>query len=306
MICSLNSPCIGRFAWVLCCAVGLFISAPSAKAALSFNNGNFTNCSNTSGGSTITACPTVAAGNGGFAFGDTPTGLGNYLQGWNMINANNLHCVVTSPSNDNNLCGTGWTGGSQNLQLYAIAPASPAGGNYVIMDADSVHDYNGTIYQTATGLTPGKTYVLTFYQAAGQQTNNQGSATDWWSVDVNGKLNAGGTAITGGTTFGSQTQNSIFWRDQSVLTTPDTPVWQQISYAFTATKASEIISFTSSSLMSNTTNGVPPYLFLDGVTLQLSPEPSSIFLTALGVIGLLMIRKRMVKRAAAAESIKAP
>lgn len=223
-----------------------------------------------------------------------------------MLNPNNLHCVVTNPSNNNNICGEGWTGGSANLTLYALAPKSPDGGNYVVMDADTVHGYNGTIYQMAMGMTVGKTYVLTFYQAAGQQTNNQGSATDWWSVDVNGALNGQGTAITGGTTFGSQTQNSIFWRDQSVLSTPDTPVWQQISYAFTATKANELIAFTSSSLMSNTQTGVPPYLFLDGVGLQLSPEPSSIFLTGLGVIGLLIIRKRMVKRVAAAESIKGP
>jgi hypothetical protein len=298
MICSRNSPCIGRFAWVLCCAIGLFTLAPSAKAALSFNNGNFQTCATTSGGSTTTACPTVAAGNGGFAFGDTPSGPGNYLQGWTMLDPNNLHCVVTNPSNDNNLCGTGWTGGSQNLQLYAVAPASPNGGNYVIMDADSVHGYNGTIYQTATGLIVGRGYTLSFYQAAGQQTSNQGSATDWWSVNIGGTVS--GNNITGGTNFGSQAQNSIFWRDQSVLSTPDTPVWQKISYAFTATATSELISFTSSSLMSNTTTGVPPYLFLDGVVI--SPEPGSIFLTALGVIALLIARKRMVRRAAAAHS----
>ncbi len=226
------------------------------------------------------------------------------MQSWTMLNPNNLHCVVTHSTQDNNVCGTGWTGGSSNLTLYALAPTSPDGGNYVVMDADTVHGYNGTIYQTATGMTVGKTYVLTFYQAAGQQTSNQGFATDWWSVDVGGTVN--GTNITGGTTFGSQTQNSIFWRDQSLLGTPDTPVWQKISYAFKATSANEIISFTSSSLMSNTTNGVPPYLFLDGVTLQLSPEPGSIFLTALGVIGLLIVRKRMVRRAAAVESVKAP
>ena len=305
MFCSRKSTSAGRFAWVLCCAVGLFLFAPSSRAALSFSNGNFTNCATTSGGSTITACPTVASTDGGFAFGYTPPGNpGNFLESWIMLNPNNLHCVVTNPSKDNNVCGAGWTGGSANLQLYALAPTSPAGGNYVTMDADTVHGYNGTIYQTATGLTVGKTYVLTFYQAAGQQKTNSGSATDWWSVDVGGTVS--GTSVTGGTTFGSLTQNSIFWRDQSQLSTPDIPVWQQISYAFKATNASEIISFTSSSLMSNTANGVPPYLFLDGVNLQLSPEPGSIFLTALGVIALLIIRKRMVKRAATAESIKAP
>ncbi len=219
-----------------------------------------------------------------------------------MLNPNNLHCVVTNPSKDNNVCGAGWTGGSANLQLYALAPPSPNGGNYVVMDADTVHGYNGTISQMATGLIVGRGYTLSFYQAAGQQTDNMGSATDWWSVDIGGTVS--GNSVTGGTTFGSQTQNSIFWRDQSLLSTPDTPTWQKISYSFTATATSELISFTSSSLMSNTTNGVPPYLFLDGV--MISPEPGSIFLTALGVIALLIIRKRMVKRAATAEPIKAP
>jgi hypothetical protein len=110
MICSRKSPSIGRFASMLFCALGLLVFSPSAKASLSFNNGGFQTCATSSGGSTTTACPTVASGNGGFAFGDTPTGPGNYLQSWTMLNPNNLHCVVTNPGNDNNLCGTGWTG----------------------------------------------------------------------------------------------------------------------------------------------------------------------------------------------------
>ena len=50
--------------------------------------------------------------------------------------------------------------------------------------------------------------------------------------------------------------------------------------------------------MSNTTTGVLPYLFLDGVTLQATPEPASIFLTASGALGGLLIRKRIARRAA--------
>ena len=305
MICLRKSASVWRLASMLFCAVGLVIFAPSAKAALSFNNGNFQNCSNSSGGSNITTCPTVASGDGGFAFGDTPSGPGNYMQSWTMLNPNNLHCVVTNPSKDNNLCGEGWTGGSSNLKLYALAPTSPTGGNYVIMDADSVHGYNGTIYQTATGMTIGQTYTLLFWQAAGQQTGNMGSATDWWSVNIGGTISAG--AVTGGTTYGSSTQNSIFLRDQSGLSPPDTPTWQAVSYTFKATATSELIAFTSSSIMSNQTTGVPPYLFLDGVSLgQGAPEPGSIYLTALGCLAGLGIRRRMARRAARVALTQSP
>jgi hypothetical protein len=173
------------------------------------------------------------------------------------------------------------------------------------MDGDTVHGYNGTIYQNVTGMTIGQQYLLTFYQAAGQQTGNMGSATDWWSVMVGGSVS--GNTVTGGTTYGSVTQNDMFWRDQSVLGTPDTPTWQKVSYAFTATAAaSELISFTSSSVMSNPSAGVPHFLFLDGVTLQGVPEPGSVFLTAFGALAGLVIRRRMAWRAARVGSTQSP
>jgi hypothetical protein len=289
MICLFRNWYTARVAPMLCFAIALFFFAPTrATAALTFVNGDFENCSASSGGSTTAACPSVAAGDGGFALGDTPSGLGDFLQGWSMFNENNLHCVVTNPANNNFLCGEGWpAGGSSNLKMYALAPTSPTGGHYVLADADVVNHYNATISQTASGFIIGQTYKLSFYQAAGQQATNVGSATDWWSVNVGGTMGAGG--VTGGTNYGNVSTNSIFWRDQSSLATKDTPSWQQVTYTFTANAASELIAFTSSSNAS----GVPPYLFLDGVSLtQTTPEPGTVILLTFGFIVAFGIGRR--------------
>ncbi len=118
-------------------------------------------------------------------------------------------------------------------------------------------------------------------------------------MDVGGTVSAG--AVTGGTTYGGSSQNSIAMGDQSLLSLAghyDTPTWQPVSYSFTASAISELISFTSSSIMSNTPSGVPPYLFLDGVSLTQTPEPGSLVLLTFGVIAAIGFRRRLARQRA--------
>ncbi len=114
-----------RVAPVLFCAVAVFILLPArASAAVTFINGNFENCSATSGGSTAGACPTVNAGDGGFAFGVNSGGAGDYMQGWILLNPNNLHLRGDRPHKRQFRLrrGAGPADREKLCKLYALLP----------------------------------------------------------------------------------------------------------------------------------------------------------------------------------------
>lgn len=185
---------------------------------------------------------------------------------------------------------TGWSGGggltyvdapgtadgSGYLQVYSPFPAtSPNGGNFV--QADGNPDYSGAFSQMISGLTVGGTYTLGFYQAAGQQTTFNGATTEQWKV-----------------MFGSDLQYS------SLMSTPSHGVtgWELQSLTFTASTASQLLSFLAWGDGGSTVN-LPPIVFLDGVSLNRVPEPGSMSLFALallacGAVGLR--RRRPAKR----------
>ena len=188
---------------------------------------------------------------------------------------------------------TGWSGGNnltfidfpgtaddpaKYLTVYGPFPAtSPDGGNFVEADGDG--GFAGAFFQTIDNLVVGKSYTLTFYQAAGQQLGFTGSTTEQWQVS-----------------FGSDTQFS------SLYSLPQGGVgpWQQQTMTFTASVASQVLTF----LAVGTPGGTPPISFLDGVNLSLSavPEPASwaMMIGGFGLVGGAMRRRRAVAAAALA------
>lgn len=153
--------------------------------------------------------------------------------------------------------------------LYPTIVDPPTGGNILAVDGDS--QYNQTISQTITGLTKGDHYQLTFYQGAAQQSGLSGATTEQWEV-----------------TFGSSgTQYSTLMNNAS----KGVVGWNLVTMNFTATAASEVLSF----LSLGTPGGEPPVVLLADVSMFDIPEPGSFALLGLG--GLLMLRNR--KRAAA-------
>ena len=160
--------------------------------------------------------------------------------------------------------------GTNNFQL-AQAPtypaSSPDGGNFLAVDAAPT--YQGTFFQSISGLKVGWSYILTFYQAAGQQngaTYNK-PTTEQWNV-----------------TFGSQTFLSTLMNNPVQSFT----AWNSQTMRFTASATTQVLTF----LSQGGPDGLPPFVFLDGVNLvETTPEPSTLVYAGVGLAGLIAARR---------------
>jgi hypothetical protein len=148
--------------------------------------------------------------------------------------------------------------------------AAPDGGNFFA--SDPLY-YPGTLSQTVYGLSVGASYLLTFDYALAQQSGYSGVNTaDYWQVGFgNGAQKTAAMDLADGAFSG----------------------WKSASMTFTATGASQVLSF----LAKGSTPGAPPFMLLDGVALNAStsvPEPStlSLLLGGIGVAGLAALRRR--------------
>lgn len=154
---------------------------------------------------------------------------------------------------------------------------SPDGGNYLAVNGAS--SFLSSVSQTVGGLTVGHTYRLSFYDGAGQQVAVPAATLmDHFTVS-----------------FGSQSQ------DGPTYTTSDFGFsgWHQETLNFVATNSSQVLTF-----MAFGSPNLPPYMVLDGVSLNDTtvPEPSSMVLMGLGALslGTVYLRRHARLRAAVA------
>ncbi len=216
---------------------------------------------------------TVSGPTSSFSLED-PTANEDALTDWSVSGTGTanqiLDCVVMNGAT-NNLCGPDEFGGG--FHFWVNPGESPDGGNYFIADGDQA--YSQPLQQTVTGLVKGDTYILSFYQAAAQQDgpNFTSATTEQWQVSL-----------------GSQIKDSTLMHNASESDVP----WMSQTLTFTATAASEVLSFVAV----GTPAGQPPFVLLDGVTLDPAPapEPATYALIGCGLMAIPIAARLRKKR----------
>lgn len=158
--------------------------------------------------------------------------------------------------------------GPANGSNNGLTASSPAGGNFLA--ADGAYQTE-VISQVISGLNIGQQYKVSFDWAGAQQYGYTGETTENWTVSLGNQ---------------SFTTPTVTNADHGFTG------WQQASYIFTATNATETLSF----LAHGTPNGEPPFSLLDGVSMGAVPEPASWAMMIVGfgaVGGAMRYRKRV-------------
>ena len=156
----------------------------------------------------------------------------------------------------------GATPGFQNGNGFK---ASTNGGWFVASDG---FDPRTALEQTISGLDINAEYTLTFEYAHAQEANITGDTWQYWQYSLGSD-----TAVT------------------PTVNLPSTGFlgWYTATHTFTATATSEVLSF-----LAFGTNGLPPYLLLDGVSLtQTKAAPAPGPLPVLGAAGMLAWSRRL-------------
>jgi hypothetical protein len=243
----------------------------------------------------------------------TTTAFADNLVTNGSFSTNNGNCRISSAG-----CATGWsstgytflytsatsaqTTGYSGVKLWGPVSVSsssangfgpsPDGGAFAALDGD----YSiGPVTQTITGLTPGYTYVLSFYWAAAQQEGFTGPTIQAMNVclgtSAESYKNTSTQPLSGATNASSNLNCSGSGASTPIydLSSEAFSGWEYETYDLTANSKTDILSFLAYGNVQ-----VPPFALLDGVSLTPTPEPGTLpllFTGILGGLGLLRSRK---------------
>ncbi len=165
------------------------------------------------------------------------------------------------------------------VSLYGDADVTSPSGSGWFIAADGAYGAGEsyTVSQTLSGLTAGKQYVVSFWQASGQQREFDGDSTSGWLVGFGGS-----TASSAGMNHASKAPVSG---------------WQKQELTFTADSANPVLSF----LAQGSPAGQPPFALLSDVSVKEIPTPALIP----GVIGLGLTALRKRKKQSVESSAEA-
>jgi hypothetical protein len=209
-------------------------------------------------------------------------------------NGNNKQLAATPVTSGETTSLTGWTSaqlgnssyGGYNFVLdsskittsaskLALSSYSSTTSHGNVFASDAVYG-PGALTQLINGLSIGTAYELTFDYAVGQQAGYTAVNTNnYWLVGFGKDLGSMELASTKPIDIPSGGFSG----------------WQTATMTFTATSTSELLGF----LASGGTNGAPPFMLLDNVSMSAKvPEPAtlSLMLGGIGLIGFMARRRR--------------
>jgi hypothetical protein len=231
-----------------------------------------------------------------------------------LTNLNFLSYTGSAPKNSFTAVNpTGWTGGSglifidssstspldstsacgpTYLSTYGCPSLLAIPGGYNEVEADGNPLFESGFNFSVSGLTVGKTYTLSFYQAASQQQVFTGNTTEQWivSLGTSGLTDCAG-CLGGGFSSYSNADPTASTAATSLMSTPSGGMtdWNFVSVNLTADSTTDLLSFLAWGDNGNTVN-LPPMVFLTGVNspagLTTAPEPGTVVLLGTGLLGL--------------------
>ncbi len=251
-----------RFAFSFLFALGLGLLTAPATAAVQVLNGDFSGARNSASGQ-IEPTP---------IFFGSHTYLTDFA--WTNTGSGALSYILDNAA-----------------QANLFAPANPAGysGNIYAADASTVYDQGTYLLQTLSGLTVGQSYVVSFLQASGSLYSGAGDTAQW-------AVGFGGSILTDSTGLASLSSDAAVKSSTLMLndTANGSAGWQRQSLSFTATDASQLLSFFA------TGSGAPPFALLADVSITAVPETTTwlMMVFGLGLVGVALRRATATRRAA--------
>lgn len=184
-----------------------------------------------------------------------------------------MYTATAATNSANSQFDSGYNNGSEMLWptgYSTSATTTAVGTNFVVLDGDT--SLGSNISQSISGLKVGAQYALSFQWAGGQLQSRTGATTE--SVQVT----LGSQSLTT-STVNNPTQSFTGWMLQN--------------FVFTATATVETLSF----LAQGAPVGYPPMVALGAVSLVATPEPASLGLLGVGLVGAGFVVRRRIRKA---------